>query len=73
MRGACGSAEAHGGGAGGEAGSGDAVASVDVGASEFFCSGGLELGEIFVGGDAIGLAEGFRGIESGHRACGGEG
>ncbi len=47
VRGAGGSAAAHGGGAGGEAGSGDAVAGVDVGAVEFFCACGLELWHVF--------------------------
>ena len=63
---ACGSAATHGGGAGGEAGSGDTVAGVDVGAREFFCSCGLEFGEIFGHGGAVGLAECFGGIECGH-------
>ncbi len=45
--GAGGSAASHGGGAGGEACSGDAVAGVDVGAVEFFCACGLEFRHIF--------------------------
>ncbi len=71
MRGSGGSAATHGGGAAGEAGSGDAVAGVDVGTVESFCTCGLELWHLFrLGGE--GLAEGVCGADRGHGAGGGE-
>ncbi len=72
VRGAGGSAATHGGGAAGEAGSGDAVAGVDVGAVEFFSACGLEPGEFFLGG-SVGLAEGVGRADRGYGTGGGEG
>src|SRR5206468_7603970 len=71
MCGAGGPAAAHGGGTAGEAGSGDAVAGVDVGAVEFFGACGLELWG-FLRCGSVGLAEGLRGTDGGHGTCGGE-